>query len=74
MECSGGNLPSKLCGVSADDIFSLWIVMSRELMILSEDLGVDVCIKSLFQMQIKFKADRCFLELKKKGFFFCEQN
>lgn len=39
-------------------------------MILSEDFGVDVYIKSLLQMQIKFKVDRCFLNLKKKGFLF----
>lgn len=56
-----------MCGVTADGVFLSCIVVPRKLMILNEDFGIDVYIKSLFQMQIKLKVDRCFLNLKKKG-------
>lgn len=54
-----------MCGVTADGIFLLCIVIPGKLMILSDDFGVDVYIKSLFQIQIKFQVDRCFLNLKR---------
>lgn len=59
-----------MCGVTADGIFLLCVVIPRKWMTLSEEFGVDVYIESLLQMQIKFKAARCFLNLKKKVCFF----
>lgn len=54
--------------------FSLCIChASRALLILNADFAVDVYIKSSFQTQMKFKAGRCFLKLKKlRGFPWAE--